>query len=253
MGMQPYDQYFMDKDKIRFHVSRNPTGRILWQDSFEDQSYAHWASAAQYGGSGGTSQLSSSGFNSYQCYKLSSGVASGGGYELFRRIGRIPLPSMRLGLEFMWFINNNAVQATAQHRLIFGIELCGGPSDGHKDMAVLCIDDKGDIYYNAYLSSMQGGTLLGHLDYVAGIQPHYWNYAKIVVDMRGGIGKSKFAYLLMNDLKFDMSSILADYTSVAGTDPFNNIEALFIAANLTGITTDQMYRLDDVILTCEEP
>lgn len=250
---EPYDLYFLQKDYQRLITSRNPTGRVIFQDNFEG-SQLDWASVAQYGSSGGSGALATGiSFAGNGSLKIQTGVTDSGGWEVSKRMPKLPLPSMRLGLEFYWYWHGNNILATPQHRLQFGLEVCGGPADAHKDTATVAIDDSGDIYYNAIKSSSLGGTLLGHSDFIAGQQYCMYNYAKLVIDARGGIGATKYAYLIMNHTRFDMTNIAADYTASAGTDPYHNIEPLFMALNLAGITANQIYQIDDVIVTCEEP
>jgi hypothetical protein len=253
--------YYMLKDTVRFHTSRNPTGRLIYQDSFEG-AQLYWACSSMFGGAGGdTNQIINQGYNSDHAYRLATGSVGAGGYELYRRSARLPWPSMRIGLEAFFHIALNNVNQTGPwtHRLHFGIEVVGGLTDAHKDIACICMDDMGNLYYNSNTSAMQGGTQFGSVLYMAGIQYCYWNYVKMVADFRGGLGTGVYVSFKINDLDFTsaVKGLSTDRSTTSGeTDPFNNLESFFHTLNspaTSGGSGSLDFRLDDVMFTCDEP
>jgi hypothetical protein len=260
MSGEPYDMYWMLKDTVRFHTSRYPSGRLIYQDSFEG-AQLYWACSSMYGGAGGdTNQIINQGYNSDHAYRLASGSVASGGYEVYRRVGRPQWPNMRIGLECFFHVALNNINTNPwAHRLHFGIEVVGGPTDAHKDIACICMDDRGDLYYNSNTSAMQGGTYFGHVDYMAGIQYCYWNHMKMVADFRNGLDTGKYVSFKINHLDFTsaVAGINTDYSTSSGeTDPFNNLESFFHTLNspsTSGGSGSLDFRLDDVIFTCDEP
>ena len=152
-------------------------------------------------------------------------------------------PGSRFGMEMMFC--RTLTTPDFQHEFLISMEYNGNPTLGikrvHASIKIIFVNSGNVKLY--YRNAAFGFTLIQDISSYFTNIAFNWHYIKFVIDVRTG----KYVRMYFDDLLIDLSSF-TPYT-VAGVYP----QLRFITSLLTSTVNQQIYHVDNVVFTADEP